>query len=312
MIIEDYIAETVPALIERVKPVVVDRSATLQELLSELHEAPRIGVDTESNGLYRYHERVCLVQISSEGEDYVVDPLAVDIHPLEEVLASHSIEKVFHAAEYDIMCLKRDYGFQFANLFDTMVAGRLLGMRRIGLAGLAHDLLGADLDKRMQQADWGHRPLDEGHLQYAALDSHYLISLRHELAARLLEAERWQEAQESFAALCSLGSHRKCFDPDGYRKLRGAGTLDRLELSVLRQLYCWREETASAIDRPPFRVASNDTLVKLAMLQPRSPEALKLVADSRSSVVTGRSHEVLAAISRGIKAPRRDNGSSPE
>ncbi len=112
-------------------------------------------MDTESNSLHAYRERVCLLQFSTAQRDYVLDPLAVaDLAALGSILQDARIEKVFHAAEYDILCLRRDYGFDFANIFDTMQAGRILGRKLAGLDRLLEDKLGLTVSKRFQKADW--------------------------------------------------------------------------------------------------------------------------------------------------------------
>jgi ribonuclease D len=81
-----------------------------------------------------YQEQVCLIQFSTGDTDYLVDPLALtDLTPLSPIFADPKIEKIFHAAEYDIICLKRDFGYKFANIFDTMVASRVLGKQAVGL-----------------------------------------------------------------------------------------------------------------------------------------------------------------------------------
>ncbi|NIP27143.1 MAG: ribonuclease D, partial [Phycisphaerae bacterium] len=102
----------------------VDREPHLADLVDHLSTKDIIAVDTESDSLYSYYEKVCLVQVSTDVEDYIIDPLAVDITPLAVIFADAGIQKIFHAAEYDIMTLRRDYGFQFNNLFDTMLAAR--------------------------------------------------------------------------------------------------------------------------------------------------------------------------------------------
>ena len=103
----------------------VDTPARFKEMLSQVMGQPVVAIDTESNSLYAYQEQVCLVQISTIDKDYLVDPLALkDLSELSGLFESPDIEKVFHAAEYDLMCLMRDFGFQFNNIFDTMLAGR--------------------------------------------------------------------------------------------------------------------------------------------------------------------------------------------
>jgi ribonuclease D len=116
----------------------------------------------------------------------------------------NGIEKIFHAAEYDLICLKRDFGFSFANLFDTMVAARLLGRKEVGLGAILESEFEVHADKRHQRADWGRRPLDEALLAYATLDTHYLIPLRSILKHELEEKGLWELAQEDFQRLCRI------------------------------------------------------------------------------------------------------------
>ena len=282
-----------------VDPIVVDNERALQALLGQLAEARLVGVDTESNSLYRYRERVCLIQLSTQEADYVVDPLALDVRPLGELFASADVEKVFHAGEYDIMGLKRDYRFSFCNVFDTMVASCMLGIRYLGLAALLDRYLGVRIDKSLQRANWERRPLDERQLRYAARDSHYLLPLRDILGGELLKTGRWQEACRRFGELCGAKWSKRAFDPDGYVRLRGAQRLSSGEKRVLRELYLWRERTARDLNRPPFRIAGDDLLLRLALLQPRSLKALRLVASSRANQLLAHGEEVLAAMRTG-------------
>src|SRR5579883_173307 len=119
---EEKVEERIP------EPTVITAREHLEEVAAEMRKASRLALDIESNGFYAYRERVCLLQISSPVEDFIVDPIAVaDLSSLADLTANPAIEKIFHAGEYDVLCLKRDYGFRFANLFDTMIASRILG-----------------------------------------------------------------------------------------------------------------------------------------------------------------------------------------
>ena len=118
-------------------PVLVTRIDTLHDMLAQLVQEPVVAVDTESNSLHAYREQVCLLQFSTPQVDYLVDPLALhDLSSLAGLFADPAIVKVFHAADYDILCLKRDFDFKFANLFDTMVAARILGRPAVGLGAV--------------------------------------------------------------------------------------------------------------------------------------------------------------------------------
>ena len=158
---------------------VVATSSELNELLEKIEIEKEIAVDIESNGFYVYHEKVCLLQLSTRKEDFIIDPISVeDLSPLKRIFADPATEKVFHAGDYDIGCLKRDYGFTVSNVFDTMIASRLLGTPKLGLAYAIEKYFGIHISKKLQRAHWGKRPLSTEQLQYARLDTHYLLRLR--------------------------------------------------------------------------------------------------------------------------------------
>jgi ribonuclease D len=163
-------------------PILIVRPAALKRLAGELSAEKVVAVDTESNSLYAYREQVCLIQFSTSTADYLVDSLSLDdLSPLTSFFADSHIEKVFHAAEYDLLCMRRDFGFDFANIFDTMIAADILGRESIGLGALLETEFDVRLEKRYQRANWGQRPLPQHLLSYAQLDTHYLITLRERL-----------------------------------------------------------------------------------------------------------------------------------
>lgn len=252
-------------------PRYIDDDAGLRALAAQLAREPLIAVDTESNSLHAYRERVCLIQISTRSADYIVDPLTIgDLNPLAPIFADAKIEKVFHAAEYDVMCLKRDYGFRFYALFDTMIAARVCGIKQIGLGNLLADLAGVQMDKSHQRDNWGQRPLPQDSLAYAQMDTHYLPALRDHLTERLTALNRLEMAHESFDDLCKSRPAQHNFDPEGYWKIAIAHKLSRREVAILRELYGWRERVAEQRDIPPFKVLNDKTLVTLSIDQPNN------------------------------------------
>ena len=292
-------------------PVLVDSAATFRAMMAALAAEPILTLDTESDSLYRYHYKVCLIQLSTPAVDYLIDPLRLpDLAPLGHLLADPAIEKVFHAAENDILMLKRDFGFGFAHVFDTMLAARILGWPQVGLAALLARHFGVTLDKRAQLTDWGRRPLTPAQLSYARLDSHYLLSLRDLLLTELQTRKRWREAQEAFAALPAVAYVEKPFDPDGFWRMKRARDLRPNELAVLRELYLWRDEHARKLDRPPFKVLGDEALIQLSLVQPEHPADMPLSTYQIEQL--GRA--ILAAIARGRTAappqppPRQYNG----
>ncbi len=148
----------------------------------------RVAVDLESNGFYRYPERVCLVQLAVGPSVYLIDPLALeDPSPLGELLADAAVEKVFHSADYDIRSLDRDWGFPVRGLFDTSIAAAFVGAERLGLAAVLKEYLDVEVNKskRLQRADWTRRPISDELLRYAAEDVRHLARLRTLLYDRL-------------------------------------------------------------------------------------------------------------------------------
>lgn len=281
-------------------PTWIDTPDALAMLVSRLRREPLIAVDTESNSLHAYFEKVCLVQFSVPGDDYLLDPLALpDLSALGPILADPAVEKVFHAAEYDVMVLKRDYDFHFANLFDTMIASRVLGWSHHGLGSILAERFGVAQDKRMQRHNWACRPLSADEMEYARLDTHYLLPLREILWAELSKAGRLAEAREMFAEVTGAVWHGGDFDPNGFWRIRGARDLDPTDLAVLRELYLFRDREARRRDRPPFKVIADATLLRLAKARPRNLAELGRIKGMTPYLVRRYGHHVLQTVIQG-------------
>ena len=276
-------------------PALVDDAAGVEALASRLAGERAIAVDTESNSFHVYRERVCLLQISTRAGDWVVDPLAADPRPLGPVLAGVR-DLVLHGADYDVRCLKREYGFALPGLFDTMVAARRLGRKELGLSALVERHFGVRLAKGHQRSDWGRRPLTREQMSYAALDTHFLLPLHDLLAAELGERGLSDEARKEFQRVAAVEPHRKVFDPEGWRRLKGARDLDAGSRAVLRALWLAREDRASALDRPPFKVMPEQTMVEVARRRPRSEEELLRITGVTPVVLRRMGDVVLAAV----------------
>jgi ribonuclease D len=287
-------------------PVWVDTAQGLEALAAALAAQPVIAVDTESNSLHAYRERVCLIQFSTSDTDYVLDPLALDdLSPLGPIFANPAIEKVFHAAEYDLICLRRDFGWQIKCMFDTMVAVRTLGWPQNGLASTLDTQFGVKLNKRHQRADWAARPLTEDQLAYARMDTHYLIPLREKLLVALDAVNYLAEAREEFERLCQPNGRTTVvvFDPQNFWYISGARDLNGTEAAILRELYTYREQTAERIDRPPFKVIAEATLLEIAKAQSKTLEDLTSITGMTERQIARHGHSLLQAVVRGQKAP---------
>jgi len=251
--------------------VVIKNDSDFERLLVELEGAPCIAVDTESNGFYAYFERVCLIQISVLDQDYIVDPLALrSLEGLKEILADPGVEKVLHAASNDLVGLKRDFNLEIANLFDTAIAAKLLGYSQLGLSRILDHYFRVSLNKKWQRYDWGRRPLSPEQIDYARLDTHYLIDLRHRLAAELVEKGLWDAAVEAFEKACHQEVPTRGFRADDFLHIQGARSLDPLGRKILKAVYSYREAEARRRNRAPFRVMSNEAMLRLALNRPMS------------------------------------------
>jgi len=284
-------------------PVWVDKPKTFDHMIEDLASQPRIAVDTESNSLHAYRERVCLIQFSTPKKDYIVDPIALqDLSALAPIFSNPMIEKIFHASEYDLICLKRDFGFEFANLFDTMQAARILGYQQVGLDNILAAKFGLKIDKRHQKADWGARPLTSSQMDYARFDTHYLFQLRDLLEQELHEKERYQIALEDFALACNVNDVREKNNGASWKRFAARKDLSLRELTMLSELCVCRDGIAEKLDRPVFKVIGDDMLIDIVRNVPEkdvdlagiglSPKQIKLWGD-----------EILAATRRGVENP---------
>ncbi|GAP07853.1 ribonuclease D [Anaerolinea thermolimosa] len=292
-------------------PIWVATQAGLRQVAQELLHHRQVAVDTESNGLHAYQEQVCLIQFSTEEADYLIDPLALDdLSALAPIFADPGIEKVFHAAEYDILCLKRDFGFQFENLFDTMLAARILGKPQLGLGALLEEDFGIHLDKKYQRANWARRPLPEVMRSYARLDSHYLIALRNHLYTQLAEKGLLGLAVEDFRHLAQIPPAPVEAEPPNCWRVAGRQSLHPVEAAILQALCDFRDQQARFANVPPFRVLPNAVLAEIARSVPQTLEDLARVPGLSARAFDRYGLGIMEAIERGQKAspvypPRR-------
>lgn len=240
-----------------------------EKCLRQLRQAPRLAIDLEANSMFAYRERACLIQITIAERDFIVDPLAVeDLSGLGELIHDSAVEKIFHAAEYDLILLKRDYGWHLHHLFDTMWAARILGYNQVGLANLLEQFFQVQLDKRYQKSNWCKRPLSPAQLAYAHLDTHYLPMLRDRLAEELRAKGYWEEAAEIFAEQSAVRLPDNGFDPESFWGITGVGDLAPHEQAMARALHIYRNEEARRRNLPIFKVFGDRTLLDLVQAAP--------------------------------------------
>jgi ribonuclease D len=269
-----------------------------------LRGVSRFAIDLEANSMFAYRERVCLIQLSIPGQDYIVDPLApLQLEPLGDLLADPEIEKVFHAAEYDLILLKREFGWKLNNLFDTMWAARILGYAHYGLASLLEQFFSITLDKRYQKSDWCRRPLTDAQLSYAQHDTHHLFRLRDRLAEELLQAGCLEEAEETFGQVSRVQVSENGFEADSFWSINGVQSLSGQQQAILKELNIYRDKEARRRDQPLFKIFNDRTLLELARTSPANGHELAQVEGMTRAQIRRYGETLLRIIKEAKLAP---------
>jgi ribonuclease D len=275
-----------------------------QQCVTAFQRQPCVAIDLEANSLYAYQEQVCLIQISIPGQDYIIDPLAgLDLEPFGAVLQDPKVEKIFHAAEYDLLLMKREFGWKLENLFDTMWAARILGIKRVGLANILEERYGVQLNKKYQKANWCRRPLSPSQLTYAQMDTHYLQRLRDDLAKELLASGRSVEAQEIFEEQTLVEPTVKEFDPDSFWTINGVYDLASHQKAILKAINIYRDEEAQRQNRPHFKVFSERTMLQMAERVPETSRQLERIHGMTSGQIKRYGQHLLHLIRENMNAP---------
>jgi ribonuclease D len=242
--------------------LISDQTA-LQELADRISACDLVAMDTEADSLHCYHEKLCLIQLTCNGSQELVDPLAgIDLQPLFDAVCSRRV--VFHGADYDMRLLRRSGGFEPRDLFDTMIAARLVGRAGLGLAALVQERFGITLSKASQKANWAIRPLPPQMIEYAHNDTRYLLDIAADLEAELRRLGRWEWFTESRDRMLETTRQVKERDDSRVWRISGSSALSPRAQAVLRILWFWRDAEAKAWDRPAFHVIGNDDMLRVA------------------------------------------------
>ena len=294
-------------------PNLIYTESAFAEMMEQLWTRKFVALDTESDSLFSYYPKVCLIQISTfaDGDqdpnaavDFLIDPLRFTaMQPLGQLMADPSCTVIMHAAENDIYQLQREFDFTFATLFDTQLAARILGWPRAGLAAILEEQFGVVSNKRMQRTNWGKRPLTPEQIAYAQMDTHYLLALRARQIQELHERDRWEEAQEAFAQLTATDYRERVSNERSVWQMKEARNVPHAQTGMLESLWLWREQEAQQQDRPPFKVVNNRTLIELAEKQPTSHNDLQAVRSLSGSEMQRYGGAILQAVQEGKTRP---------
>jgi ribonuclease D len=265
-------------------------------------KAEWLAVDTEFIRETTFFPRVALIQIATEKQVWLVDPLSLsreDLNPFLEVLTNPKILKVMHAAFADQECLYWEYETLAVPILDTSVAAALVGRGdNIGLGRLVRDLLGIELSKGHARAKWMERPLPAQLEKYAEEDVSYLVQTGRKLQSELEALGRWDWAlSESEVALSDINVPAESIAD----RLSKSTLLEPKDMGVLLELVRWREGRAKQGDLPRNWVADNETLIAISKVKPETLDRLSAFRGLKRREVEKNGEEILAAIARGKK-----------
>jgi ribonuclease D len=248
---------------ESAEYVYVREPAAIEPLVRRIGAAGKVALDTEADSLHNYFEKVCLIQLSLDGEHYVVDPLSgLELIGLSEALAGKPL--ILHGGDYDLRMLRAATGFRPRGaVFDTMIAAQILGIEQIGLGALVERYFDVAIAKGDQKSDWSRRPLSEKQLSYAINDTRFLAPLAEILADALNELGRLDWHEESCRAMVEAAGSDRARDPEEAWRIKGSGSSTARQLAYLRELWRWRDEHARRANRPPFHVFGNREMLDL-------------------------------------------------
>lgn len=280
----------------------VDDAAKTREMRDRLENSRRICIDLEADSYHHYGEKISLLQVGDGKNIFVIDPFEVDLACMVPFLEDASVEKVFHDVDYDGRMLLTALGVKPVPIFDTMIAARILGKERVGLADLLDEYFRVTLDKGLRKADWSQRPLSEEMLKYAALDVAYLLDLRDRMAQDIEALGRTAWAREEFTRLIANLEPMPERKPD-LKRVKGARDLGPRQLAVLLKLLEWREKKARAMDLPTFKVVGTERLLKIAQHRPRGRRELEATQALTPRQAARFGADILAAVREGMKMP---------
>ena len=282
---------------------IIKSRSQLENFIERIDNERAVGVDLEADSMYHFKEKVCLIQMSSQKVQAIVDPLSVeDLSPLKPIFKRRDVRKILHGADYDVRSLYRDFGITINNLFDTELAGRFLGFAETGLEAILNKKFGVALDKKFQRKDWSRRPLPPEMLAYAAEDVRYLLPLAESLTAELEGKNRLPWVHEE----CEYLSRVRAVCPNDqplYLNFKGAGKLDPRSLAVLEALLQFRCGIARQKDKPLFRIFSNQSLLKLADKKPLNPNQLEKTGALSSRQIDIYGRKLIATIQESLEIP---------
>lgn len=292
----------------------VESLSDLDAIASKLSTQKLLAIDIEADSLHHYFPKVCLIQVSTTKQTFIIDPLAIQtVKPLHQLLERKDIKKLFHGADFDLRSLFRDYSIKVNNIFDTMIGSQFLGEKEPGLAAVLKKRFDVDLNKQYQKANWSKRPLSHDMLAYAAHDTTHLFRLYSEVKQELSSKERlgWVEEEcKRLSVVCTTttkpspagqGTNGQILDNTPlFIRFSGAGAMTPRDLAVLERLLRFRDRRAMEQDKPPFKIFGNVLIKELVKEKPTEHSELKKLRRLPRNFMKRYAKGTLAAIKTGL------------
>lgn len=284
-------------------PTLITTRDALARVARALAAEDRFALDLESNGMFAYRARLCVLQIATASEIFIVDTLVAPVEPLAAVLEAERPRKIIHDVAFDARILTEN-GVELAGVDDTAIAARMLGRQATGLGSLLGAELGVIVDKKMQHHDWARRPLDAAAVAYLAGDVRHLAALSDKLFAEVSEKGIAEEVEEEtrHRLRTAAAAARAPESRPAWTRIKRLDRLSRADHGVLRELSALREAEAARRDVPPFKVLGPDVMLEIAKRRPSTMADLGKLRPMRGGRPDGLARKLLEAVARGATA----------
>lgn len=286
---------------------IVTKNPQLLEVCQKIDEAGRFALDLEFIPERTYAAELCLIQVATDHDAWIIDPLAVrDLKPIYERIADPKLLKVLHAADQDLEIVFNESGLVAQNIMDTQIAAGFIGFGYpIGYGKLLQQLIGISLSKSESYTDWTNRPLTPSQIEYAIDDVKHLLPMYDRIVAMLQERQRFDWVLEE----CKKYTQKTYYEKDrrnDFFRIKGANTLSRRGLAVLRELSDWRHDEAYRANRPLKSILQDGILLEFARRPPKDVSELQRIRGVRPDQLRQYGNGLLGAIRIGVDIPEGD------
>lgn len=281
----------------------IDSDSGLRDVVESLAKESWLALDTEFMRERTYYPQLCLMQIGTGRELFCIDTIALSsVAPLLALICGGDKTMVLHAARQDLEIFYTQHQAISAPLFDTQIAGGLIGLdAQLGYAGLIKQLLGIELEKGLQRANWAQRPLPQNQIDYAIDDVRHLSEAYPMLLEQLEAKQRLAWALEDSARLLVPDLYLP--QPDkAFERIGQAKVLPAVEQQVLQRVAAWRERYAQRVDKPRTWITSDATLIYISHIKPGSVSALNNIKGIAPEILKTETDDLLAAVAAGLAA----------